>query len=151
MAIKTRSVEVEEDATWMSLPKKKQLAILLYARITESLSQTSFTSYMYYQLAWFDSSLSDKEIALQAGLLNTAFAIGACTTAVYWGRLSRSPNFGRRLVIQCALVIAAIGCLGMAFATSFVHIFVAQLLGGIASGNVGVIRTAIPEIIHDKR
>ncbi|RFU74503.1 major facilitator superfamily transporter [Trichoderma arundinaceum] len=147
----TEEGKEEDDVSWAALPQKKQLAVLLYARITESLSQTSFSSYMYYQLAWIDTSLSDTEIALQAGLLNTAFAMGACSTAVFWGRLARSPKFGRRSVVQSALVLALLSCLGMAFANNFLHLFFAQLIGGVASGNVGVIRTTIPELIQDKR
>jgi MFS family permease len=147
----TEGGKEEDDVSWAALPQKKQLAVLLYARITESLSQTSFSSYMYYQLAWIDTSLSDTEIALQAGLLYTAFAMGACSTAVFWGRLARSPKFGRRFVVQSALILALLSCLGMAFANNFLHLFFAQLVGGVASGNVGVIRTTIPELIQDKR
>ncbi|KAH8888936.1 MFS general substrate transporter [Thozetella sp. PMI_491] len=137
-------------ATWLTIPRKGQLGILLYARFTEPLAQTAFSSYMYYQLASFDRGLSDKEIALQAGLLSAVFSMGACVTAVVWGRLSQVPSIGRKGVIVAGLFIAGISCVGIGFATSFYHILLFQMMGGIASGNVGVIRTIVPEIIPTK-
>lgn len=138
-------------ATWSRLPQKGQLAIVLYARFTEPLAQTAFSSYMYYQLESFDNGLPEKEIAIQAGCLSAAFAIGSCATSVFWGYLAESPAIGRKLVIVAGLLIAIISCLGAAFSTHFYQVLIFQMIGGIASGNVGVIRTSIAEIITIKR
>jgi MFS family permease len=106
---------------------------------------------MYYHLASLDRELSDKDIATQAGILNAVFALGACITAVYWGKLSQIPCIGRKGSVSAGLVIGCLSCLGIAFATRFYQMVIFQTIGGIAAGNIGVVRTAILEIIPDKR
>jgi MFS family permease len=127
MADTTKEKE-EKGATWFTLPQQRQLAIVLYARFTEPLAQTSFTSYMYYQLASFENSPSDKEIAIQAGLLSAVFALGSCVTAIFWGRLAQSPAVGPKNVVFTGLIIACISCFGIGFATHFYQILVFQMI-----------------------
>lgn len=85
-----------KNVSWLSLPRKRYLAIILYARIMESLSQSCFASYMYHQLAWFNESFSEKDIAFQAGLVNAAFSIGSGSTAVLWAELLRHSSRSER-------------------------------------------------------
>ncbi|EEY14322.1 conserved hypothetical protein [Verticillium alfalfae VaMs.102] len=112
---------------WRDLPRKNQLLVITLARLSEPLVHTSLTAYMFYQLKWFDPSLSDAVIASQAGVLHASFTAAQFTTALLWGRLADSPVFGRKMAL----------CF--------------RLLGGVTNGNVGVMRTMISEIIRDKK
>jgi hypothetical protein len=55
--------------SWRDLPRKDQLFVITLARLSEPLVQTSIQSYMFYQLKWFDPTLSDSVISGQAGIL----------------------------------------------------------------------------------
>lgn len=55
--------------SWRDLPRKDQLLVITLTRLSEPLVQTSLQSYMFYQLKWFDPSLSDSVISSQAGVL----------------------------------------------------------------------------------
>ncbi|KAF3357821.1 hypothetical protein VdG1_05486 [Verticillium dahliae VDG1] len=128
-----------------------QLLVITLARLSEPLVHTSLTAYMFYQLKWFDPSLSDAVIASQAGLLHASFTAAQFTTALLWGRLADSPVFGRKMVILCGLGGTCVSAIGFGFSTTFPQALCFRLLGGVTNGNVGVMRTMISEIIRDKK
>ncbi|OQD70597.1 hypothetical protein PENDEC_c022G00086 [Penicillium decumbens] len=125
--------EEEKPVTWMSLPKKGQLAILTFARLSEPLTQTSLQAYMFYQLKSFDPSLPDSTISAQAGILQGSFTAAQFLTAFWWGRLADA------------------GWIGFGFSRSFISAAVFRTLGGLLNSNVGVMRTMIAEIIAEKK
>jgi hypothetical protein len=94
----------EEVITWMSLPHKKQLAVLTLARLSEPLVQSSLQSYMFYQLKSFDQTLPDSVIASQAGFMKSSFTAAQFLTAVMWGRIADSDRGGRKTVLMVGLV-----------------------------------------------
>ena len=51
-AVEAASRTKDEPVTWMSLPKKGQLAVLTIARLSEPLSERSLAAYMFFQLRW---------------------------------------------------------------------------------------------------
>ena len=85
----------EKPVTWKSLPKKSQLAILTLARLSEPLTQTSLSAYMFYQLRSFDTSLPDSTIAAQGGMMQASFPAAQFITAVLWGQAADTPWMGR--------------------------------------------------------
>lgn len=141
----------EKPVTWMSLPKKGQLAILTFARLSEPLTQTSLQAYMFYQLKSFDPSLPDSKISAQAGILQGSFTAAQFLTAVWWGRLADAGWMGRKRVLLIGLMGTCISCLGFGFSRSFVSAAVFRTLGGVLNSNVGVMRTMIAEIIAEKK
>lgn len=145
------SETLENPVSWRSLPRKGQLAIIVFARLAEPLSERSFASYLFYQLRWFDPALSDSEIAYHAGLLTALFAAAQCITAIWWGHVADNPLFGRKRVLLLGLLGTSMSALGMGFSTSFTAAVVFRLLAGALNGNVGVLRTMISEMIVDKR
>ncbi|KAK3383931.1 hypothetical protein B0T24DRAFT_69400 [Lasiosphaeria ovina] len=68
-----RSRHGAKNVSWRDLPRKGQLVVITLARLSEPLVQTSLQSYMFYQLKWFNPSLSDSVIASQAGVLQFVF------------------------------------------------------------------------------
>lgn len=151
-AAKTASISVEssEHVGWLSMPRKKELSVIFYGRLTESLAQTGFTSLMYHGLQSLDPSLSKDQVAVQGGITRSAFAICACCTAVIWGAMARSTRIGSAKINATGLFVACIGYISMAFATGFKMAVFASMLGGTASGNVGVTRAMVAELAGDE-
>lgn len=141
----------EKPVTWASLPKKGQLAIITFARLSEPLTQTSLQAYLFYQLKSFDPSLPDSTISAQAGIMQGSFTAAQFLTAVWWGRLADAEWMGRKRVLLIGLSGTCISCLGFGFSRSFAAAVVFRILGGILNSNVGVMRTMISEIIEEKK
>ena len=136
---------------WSDLPKKKQLAILTLARLSEPLTQTSLQAYMFYQLRSFDQSLPDSTISFQAGILQGSFTAAQFLTAMLWGRVADSEKCGRKWVLLIGLSGTCMSCVGFGFSRSFIQAAIFRTLGGALNGNVGVMRTMISEIIKEKK
>ena len=137
--------------TWMSLPKKGQLAVLTIARLSEPLSERSLAAYMFFQLKWFDPTAPDSTITSQGGLLTAAFAGAQFLTAVWWGRAADTPWIGRKKVLLVGLTGTAIASIGVGFSKTFYQAFFFRALAGALNGNIGVMRTMLSEIIKEKK
>lgn len=123
----------EKPVTWLSLPRKDQLLILTFARLSEPLTQTGLASYMVYQLQSFDPELSDSTIAFQASMIHAAFPAAQFLTAMLWGRFADSENGGRKRVIWIGLLGTMCSMVGFGFSRSFEVAVVFRLLGGMLS------------------
>lgn len=141
----------EKSVTWASLPQRGQLAILTLARLSEPLTQTSLSAYLFYQLKSFDPSLSDASISSQAGIIQAAFTAAQFFTAVLWGRAADSKNVGRKRVLLIGLGGTCLSTLGFGFSKTFLQAATFRTLGGLMNGNVGVMRTMISEVVREKK
>lgn len=137
--------------TWMSLPQKKQLAILGLCRVFDFLQIASLQAYMFYQLKSFDEDLSDSDVSTQAGILQGAFTAAQFATAIPWGRVADAEWGGRKFVLLVGLLGTALSCLGVAFSKSFAQAVFWRSFGGAINGTVGIIRTAIAENVKEKK
>ncbi|KAL4866425.1 hypothetical protein BDV12DRAFT_187389 [Aspergillus spectabilis] len=137
--------------TWMSLPQKKQLALLGLCRVFDFLQIASLQAYMFYQLKSFDGNLSDSDVSTQAGILQGAFTAAQFATAIPWGRVADAEWGGRKFVLLVGLIGTAVSCLGVAFATSFAQAVFWRSFGGAINGTVGIIRTMIAENVKEKK
>lgn len=144
-------VTKKEPISWRSLPRKDQLFVLTLARLSEPLTQTSLSAYVYYQLQSFDRSLPESTISYQAGIIQAAFPGAQFLTAILWGRFSDSEHGGRKRVIWIGLLGTMISMLGFGFSQSFPVAVLFRCLGGALNGNIGVQRTMISEIIKEKK
>jgi hypothetical protein len=149
--ISTTQREKEPQVTWSSLPRKGQLAILTFARLSEPFTQTSLTAYLFYQLKSFDPALPDSIIAGQGGMIQAAFPAAQLLTAVLWGRAADTDWIGRKRVLLIGLFGTCFSCLGFGFSKTFVQAMVCRALGSALNGNIGVMRTMISEIIKEKK
>jgi len=150
-AINAAAKTKNEPVTWMSLPKKGQLAVLTIARLSEPLSERSLAAYMFFQLRWFNPSQPDSAIASQGGLLTAAFAAAQFLTAVWWGRAADTPWIGRKKVLLVGLTGTAIASIGVGFSKTLWQAFFFRALAGALNGNIGVMRTMLSEIIEEKK
>lgn len=143
--------EKEKPISWSQLPKKTQLLILVLARLSEPLTQTSLQAYLFYQLKSFDPSLPDSAISRQAGIFQGSFTAAQFLTSVWWGRAADSHWVGRKRVLLVGLFGTLISCVGFGFSRSFTAAIIFRILGGLMNSNVGVMRTMISEIIVEKK
>ncbi|KAL4876278.1 ASST-domain-containing protein [Aspergillus karnatakaensis] len=150
-AIETSPPRRPGPVTWMSLPQKKQLALLGLCRVFDFLQIASLQAYMFYQLKSFDNSLSDSDVSTQAGILQGAFTAAQFATAIPWGRVADAEWGGRKFVLLVGLIGTAVSCLGVAFATSFAQAVFWRSFGGAINGTVGIIRTMIAENVKEKK
>lgn len=141
----------DEPVTWMSLPKKGQLAVLTIARLSEPLSERSLAAYLFYLLRSFDPSRPDSEITKQGGLLTASYAAAQFLTAVWWGRAADTPWIGRKRVLLVGLFGTFVSCIGVSFSRSFAQALFFRACAGCLNGNAGVMRTMISEIIKEKK
>ncbi|KAI1272496.1 major facilitator superfamily domain-containing protein [Xylaria sp. FL0933] len=137
--------------TWMSLPRKDQLAILFLSRLVDFLQVASLQAYVFYQLKSFDDTLTDAQISSQAGLLQGAFTGAQVLTAFLWGKAADASWCGRKNVLIIGLFGTAISCIGYGFATSFWTAAFWRAAGGGINGTVGIIRTMIAEITVERK
>lgn len=124
-------------ATWMSLPRKDQLAILFLCRFVDFLQVASLQAYVFYQLKSLDPSLSDAQVSTQAGILQGFFTGAQVLTAILWGKAADASWCGRKTVLIIGLGGTAISCLGYGFATSFFWAAFWRAVGGAINGTVG--------------
>lgn len=143
--------EKEKPISWSQLPKKTQLLILVLARLSEPLTQTSLQAYLFYQLKSFDPSLSDSAISRQAGIFQGSFTAAQFLTSIWWGRAADSHWVGRKRVLLVGLLGTLISCVGFGFSRSFTAAIIFRILGGLMNSNVGVMRTMVSEIIVEKK
>lgn len=137
--------------SWSHLPNKKQLALLVTARLSEPLSQTSSQAYMFYQLRSFDPTLPDSSISFQAGMLQASFTAAQFLTAILWGRIADSDSGGRKRVLLIGTLGTCVATVGFGFSTTFVQAALFRTLGGAMNGNPGVSRTMVSEIVKEKK
>ncbi|KAI1327042.1 major facilitator superfamily domain-containing protein [Xylariaceae sp. FL0255] len=137
--------------TWMSLPRKDQLAILFLSRLVDFLQVASLQAYVFYQLRSFDRSLTDAQVSSQAGLLQGAFTGAQVLTAFLWGKAADASWCGRKNVLIIGLFGTALSCIGFGFATNFWTAAFWRAAGGGINGTVGIIRTMISEITVERK
>lgn len=125
-----------QPVTWMSLPRRDQLAILFFSRLVDFLQVASLQAYMFYQLKSFDPALSNAAISSQAGILQGCFTGAQVCTAVLWGKAA--DTWGRKVVLMIGLVGTAISCMGYGFSTTFWQAALFRAFGGAINGTVGI-------------
>ncbi|RDW79780.1 hypothetical protein BP6252_04418 [Coleophoma cylindrospora] len=145
--VKTKETKV----SYMSLPKKGQLALLCIARMADPLAATSIQSYMFYQLKFFDPTASPTRISTQAGILVGAKTAAAVCTGMLWGRVADSEWGGRKFVLMVGLLSAGLACVGYGFSKTFTSAVAWQVFGGAMSSNVGITRCVVAELNPEKR
>ncbi|KAK1456085.1 hypothetical protein CCUS01_10265 [Colletotrichum cuscutae] len=128
----------QQPVSWMSMPKKWQLGMVVFTRLAEPLAERPLTSYLFYQLKFLSPSLPDSAIARQAGLLTAAFAAAQCVIGMLWGHVADSPLFGRKRVLLVGLLGTCISAIGMGLSTSYASVVFFRVLAGALNGNVPI-------------
>jgi len=131
--------------TWLNMPNKGQLAILVGSRFVDFFQQAALQTFMVHQLKSFDPALDEDVIAHQAGVLQGAFTASQIVSAIVWGRIADQPQVGRKLVLQIGLIGTSLGCIGVAFSQSYGEAVFWRFMSGAINGTVGSARTMVAE------
>lgn len=89
-----------------------------------------------------------KSVAKWAGLLSLVFSLAQALVGIAWGRAS--DNVGRKPMIMLALTCTMISSVMFGFSSNLVMAFVTRSMQGLSNGNVGIIRTAVAELVPQK-
>ncbi|WQF84085.1 Putative major facilitator superfamily, MFS transporter superfamily [Colletotrichum destructivum] len=145
------AVSVDEGSSWRTMPHKDQLLVLCLSRLSEPITRTSFSTYIYYQLQSLDPSLSSAEIVRQATWMQTALTAMVALVSLPTSRLADSPRFGRKGVLLASMAVLGTSTLCFGFICSFTQAIVLRIIEGTFSGGTLVARTMIPEIVPGKK
>lgn len=85
------------------------------------------------------------EVSKWAGITSAVFSLSQAATGIAWGRAS--DRFGRKPVILCAMLCVMSTTLLFGFSNSLSMAIVARALTGASNGNVGIMRTAVAEMV----
>lgn len=103
-------------------------------RICEPIALMSIFPYIYYMIQSFNITSDDKQIAIYAGMVTSAFAFAEFSTGVIWGKAS--DVVGRKPILLIGLAGTGLSMLIFGFATNFYTALVARALGGLLNGYV---------------
>ena len=101
-------------------------------RICEPIAFMSIFPYIYYMVKSFNISDDDRQIAIYAGMVTSAFAIAEFSCSVPWGKLS--DHVGRKPVLLTGLAGTGLSMILFGFSTNLPLALVARALGGLLNG-----------------
>lgn len=146
--LSVKMVTRREDSTYLNLPHKGQLLMILICRLTEPVLYSSISPYLYYMVRDFGYK-NPSTISELSTVVVTSFALGQTLTAMFWGRFS--DKYGRKP----ALMLGSLGTLSMTLlfglSTNIYMAALSRFACGLLNGNVGVMRTMVAEIMHGKK
>ncbi|PLN79517.1 major facilitator superfamily domain-containing protein [Aspergillus taichungensis] len=137
--------------TWLSLPNKTQLFILLVVRFSEVAYRSSTRTYRFHQLRWFDPVVPDHTLTTQAGIVHGSSTAVQIFSGILVGRLADTPWIGRKPMLLCGLFGYVISSVGLAFSKSFLAVVVFQVVGAVMDGVPALARTTIAETMGEKK
>jgi MFS family permease len=123
-----------------------QLAILMLCRFAEPVALTGVFPYLPEMIESFGVARND--VARWAGITSAVFSLSQCLTAIAWGRAS--DRYGRKPVILLAMSCACASIMLFGFSRSLTWAIVARACSGASNGNVGILRTAVAEMVPQK-
>ena len=94
----------------------------------------SIFPYIYYMISSFNITSDNRQIAIYAGMVTSAFAFAEFSTSVIWGRLS--DKVGRKPVLMGGLAGTALSMIIFGFSTNLPMALAGRALGGLLNGYV---------------
>lgn len=88
------------------------------------------------------------KIASYAGLLSLVFSLSQALVGISWGRAS--DKIGRKPMILFALTCTMFSSVLFGFSSSLPMAFITRSMQGLSNGNVGIIRTAVAELVPQR-
>ena len=92
----------------------------------------SIFPYVYYMVSSFQITSNDKQNAMYAGMVTSAFAFAEFSTSMLWGRLS--DKFGRKPILLTGLAGTGISMLLFGLSPNLATALLARALGGLLNG-----------------
>lgn len=131
-------------------------------RICEPIAFTSIFPYIYYMVLSFNITQDERQVAIYAGMVTSAFALAEFSASVFWGRLS--DRVGRKPILLTGLAGTGVSMLAFGFSLNLPMALLARAVGGILNGsacplgstkpdadsplsNIAVLNTAVAEVV----
>ncbi|KAK2768392.1 hypothetical protein FQN54_000247 [Arachnomyces sp. PD_36] len=124
----------------------QQLTILAVCRFAEPVVLTSVFPYLPEMMESLGSPKND--IAKWVGLSSAAYSICQCIMGIPWG--IASDYLGRKPVLLNGLLCTMLATLMFGFSRSLGMAVAARALTGLGNGNVGILRTAVAEMVPER-
>lgn len=124
----------------------QQLVVLSIARFAEPIAMTSVFPYLPEMIESLD--VKPDQVAKWAGFAASVFSLSQAIFAVSWGRAS--DRYGRKPIILICLTGTATMSVMWGFSSSLAMAVAVRAIQGCFSGNVGIIRTTVAEMVPYK-
>jgi MFS family permease len=92
----------------------------------------SIFPYIYFMVKSYKITNDERELAMYAGLVTSAFALAEFVGSIFWGRLS--DRVGRKPVLLTGMAGTGISMIIFGFAPSLSVAMFARAMGGILNG-----------------
>lgn len=123
-----------------------QLLILAVCRLADPITLSSVFPYLPEMIESF--RVPAAEVSTWAGITLAVFSLSQAVTGVLWGRAS--DRFGRKPVILCGMLCIMTASVCFGFSRDLAWAVVARSLMGASDGNMGIMRTAVAEMVREK-
>lgn len=124
----------------------QQLVILSICRLADPIALSSVFPYLPEMIESF--GVPQDEVSKWAGITSAVFSLSQACTGVAWGRAS--DRFGRKPVILVGMMCIMSTSLLWGFSKSLPLALLARCLSGASNGNVGLMRTAVAELVPER-
>lgn len=101
-------------------------------RICEPIAFMSIFPYIYYMVQSFNITSDDRQIAIYAGMVTSAFAFAEFSSGFAWGRAS--DKVGRKPILLSGLAGTGLSMVVFGFAQNIQTALAARALGGLLNG-----------------
>ncbi|TKA72613.1 hypothetical protein B0A49_07174 [Cryomyces minteri] len=105
----------------------------------------SIFPYIYYMIKSFEITNDDRQIALYAGMVTSAFAFAEFSTGALWGVVS--DKVGRKPILLTGMAGTGLSIILFGLAPNLTTALLARALGGLLNGNIGVIQSTVAEVV----
>ncbi|KAF5101409.1 hypothetical protein D0Z00_000888 [Geotrichum galactomycetum] len=130
--------------SYWTLPRKDQILLLVLCKLTEPLALTSISPYLYYMIRDFGYA-DPAAVSAWATLVMSAYPFGSALSGFVWGRFSDIR--GRKAALLLGTAGTLVSALAFGLSPNVYMAVAARFFAGLLSGNNGVMKTAIAEII----
>lgn len=135
-------------SSYLDLPHKFQIILLVLCRLAEPLAFTSISPYIYYMIRDFGYD-DPSRISFLVTIVTSSFSLGQALTAVFWGKFS--DDYGRKPALLLGLIGTTFSVLIFGLSRNIYFAILGRLLAGMLNGNIGVMRTIIAELLKDDK
>lgn len=129
-----------------TLPSQ-QLLILSICRLADPIALSSVFPYLPEMIESF--GIPEDQVSKWAGITSAVFSFSQALTGVVWGRAS--DRFGRKPAILLGMVCIMSTSLLWGFSKTLPMALLARCLSGASNGNVGLMRTAVAELVPERQ
>ena len=124
----------------------QQLTILAICRLADPIALSSVFPYLPEMIESF--GVPQDEVSKWAGITSALFSLSQAFTGILWGRAS--DRFGRKPVILFGMTAMVSTTVLWGFSRSLAWAVISRCLSGASNGNVGLMRTAVAELVPEK-